>query len=44
MQMLNRSVLDFHLGGGVTIKEQHRFEVALGSGYSTLGLRYMLLF
>lgn len=36
--------LDARVGGSVTIKEMHRFELALGSGFSTLGLRYLVLF
>ncbi len=35
---------DFRFGGSATIDKTHRFELALGSGFSTLGLRYMLLF
>ncbi|TLD97414.1 hypothetical protein LS71_001295 [Helicobacter jaachi] len=35
---------DVRLGGSVVIDNTHRFELALGSGFSTLALRYLLLF
>ncbi|MCH5313542.1 MAG: hypothetical protein J1E28_03975 [Helicobacter sp.] len=36
--------IDVRFGGSLTISQTHRFELALGSGYSLLGLRYMFLF